>query len=752
MQVSDIDYSIVLEGRADGIICDLKEDEDGEKRPLTDVVIDEIKTTQKDVEKMTEPVYVHKAQACVYAYIFLSHHKLEKITVQMTYCNPDTEKIKKFTEEYDRQKITEWFDNLIAEWKMWSDFVFLERRTRTASIQKLEFPFEYRKGQKKLVAGVYNAVKLERNLFIQASTGVGKTISTIYPSVQSMGLGLADKIFYLTSKTITRTVAENTFDILRKNGLHIRTVTLTAKDKICILDERDCNPDKCVRAKGHFDRINKAVYDMITNENVIDRDVICKYAAQYEVCPYEMSLDAAYWCDCIVCDYNYVFDPNVALKRFFGNGGRGDYIFLIDEAHNLVDRARQMYSAVLVKEDFLEVKRIVKGHDRALYNSLEKCNAKLLEYKHQCDTINVLSGLGTFPAALERCYGRLQKFLEQHRDFKNREEVLQLFFQIHHFLNMYDCMDEKYIVYTDYGSQGSFFIKLMCVDPSGNLSLRLSQGRSAVFFSATLLPVSYFKEMLTGNSDDYAIYAQSTFDSGRRRILIGSDVSSRYTRRNEYEYKKVCSYIAQTVHARQGKYMVFFPSYQYMEEARHIFTQDYGIRELDMDKELHLDRQSEETFLAVQSFGMAEDKKEAFLSLFNEDSLKGSLVGFCVLGGMFSEGIDLQRDSLIGAVIVGTGIPMITKERNLLRQYFDDCKKDGYAYAYVYPGMNKVLQSAGRVIRTDLDSGVIVLLDDRFLTPEYEKLFPREWDCVYPVTQKNFKNILLDFWQNLVQL
>ena len=380
-----IEYELRIEGRADGIIADIEEDEDGNKLPIGEVTIDEIKTMQSDVGKLKEPVYVHKAQAMVYAYIYLTRYNLESINVQLTYCNTETEKIVRFKEQYDSESIIKWYRELVAGFKKWMDYVFDERAERNASIQKLHFPFEYREGQKKLVASVYHTVKEQKVLYIQAPTGVGKTISTVYPAVQSCSNGLTDKIFYLTSKTITRTVAEETYAILRDAGLHFRTVTLTAKDKICHLDEHNCNPEVCEYARGHFDRVNEAVYDIITNEAVINRDTILQYSVKHKVCPYEMSLDVSYWCDGIICDYNYAFDPDASLKRYFGDGGKGNYVFLVDEAHNLVDRAREMYSATLVKEDFLACKRVVKDMDKRLASYLEKCNKYLLELKRACD-------------------------------------------------------------------------------------------------------------------------------------------------------------------------------------------------------------------------------------------------------------------------------------------------------------------------------------------------------------------------------
>lgn len=746
-----IEYELRIEGRADGIIADIEEDEDGNKLPIGEVTIDEIKTMQADVTKLKEPVYVHKAQAMVYAYIYLTKYNLESIDVQLTYCNTETEKIVRFKEQYDSESIIKWYRELVAGFKKWMDYVFDERAERNASIQKLHFPFEYREGQKKLVASVYHTVKEQKVLYIQAPTGVGKTISTVYPAVQSCGNGLTDKIFYLTSKTITRTVAEETYAILRAAGLHFRTVTLTAKDKICHLDEHNCNPEVCEYARGHFDRVNEAVYDIITNEAVINRDTILQYSVKHKVCPYEMSLDVSYWCDGIICDYNYVFDPDASLKRYFGDGGKGNYVFLVDEAHNLVDRAREMYSAMLVKEDFLACKRVVKDMDKRLASYLEKCNKYLLELKRACDKEYIIIDdyCGTFLANLQSCYSYMQKFLDKNKGKPVCDEIIEFFFKIRHFINMYDCIDEKYVIYAEHIDDGDFALHLYCVDPSGQLSQRLSQGISTIMFSATLLPVNYFKEMLSGNADDYAVYAHSPFDTDNKRVLIGRDVTSRYTRRNYNEYTKIAGYIHTLTQSKQGKYMIFFPSYSYMREVYDIYIQKYACNVIDLhdvEDGSYIYHISEGENVLIQDNNMTEADKENFLSVFM-DNTSGNVTGFCVLGGIFSEGIDLRDKSLIGACIVGTGIPMICRQRNILRNYFDSMGKNGYQYAYVFPGMNKVLQAAGRVIRTAADKGIILLLDDRFMTQEYQMQYPREWDKVYPVDINNTGKCIEDFWR-----
>lgn len=405
-----------------------------------------------------------------------------------------------------------------------------------------------------------------------------------------------------------------------------------------------------------------------------------------------------------------------------------------------------MYSAVLKKEDFLAAKKLVKEMDKRLAGALDRCNKQLLEYKRQCDTFMVVSGLGTFPASLERVMGLMQKFMERHKGEPVTNELLEFFFAVRHFLNMYDCADEKYVYYNEHDNDGNFLVHLYCVDPSGNISERLSQGRSTVFFSATLLPVNYFKEMLSGDVSERAVYAHSSFEPDNKRIVVATDVTSRYTRRNAREYAKVHDYIMHMISGRSGRYMVFFPSYSYMESVLECFRWENGVNVVECGGEYTFLPESCVNVL-VQGRFMKEADKENFLSAFYEELPEGaSLAGFCVLGGIFSEGIDLKDESLIGAVIVGTGIPMVCRERNILRDYFDEFGKNGYSYAYVIPGMNKVLQAAGRVIRTDTDKGVIALLDDRFMTGEYERMYPREWNRIFPVSLGNAYKCIKDFW------
>lgn len=724
INVEGDNYNIRIEGRADGLYAD------------DDVwYIDEIKGTYRDIRYITEPVYVHKAQAMCYAYFCACINGYERMGIRMTYVNLDNDNIKYFEEIVTRETLREWFDGLIGELRKWGDYINKHHEQRNASIRGLQFPFEYRDGQKELVVNVYKAINRERNLFIQAPTGVGKTISTVYPSVMAVGEEKADKIFYLTAKTITRTVAEETFNILRERGLDFKTITITAKDKICFHEGElgpECNPVACPYAKGHFDRVNEAVYDLITNEEVISRQVLEKYAVRHQVCPFEFCLDVSYWVDGIICDYNYVFDPHVYLKRFFADNSEGEYIFLIDEAHNLVDRAREMYSAVVYKEEFLTIKKLVQNADKKLAGALERCNRDMLAMKRQCESdYAVLESDDMFSLNMQRLGEEMIRFMEKHRDFVYMKELREFFFEVSHYNEMHESLDENYIIYNEHMDNG-FMIRLFCVNPSVNLKKRLQKGRNAVFFSATLLPVNYYKELLTGDVEEYAIYADSPFDINKRLLLVGRDVSSRYTRRNITEYTKIKNYIDSITGAKQGNYLVFFPSYQYMYDV-------YKCMEQDLNRKI-----------IMQQKDMSEEARESFLQEFDDGQNESTLIGFCVMGGIFSEGIDLKNESLIGGIIVGTGLPSINTASQLLRMYFDDRNNCGYEYAYVYPGMNKVLQAAGRVIRTEADTGVIALLDDRFLTAQYMSLFPKEWNNYRRVIYSNVQEEILDFWGNMI--
>lgn len=714
-------YELTVEGRADGIFT-----EDGK------CFVDEIKGMYRKVELFEKPVFVHRAQAMCYAYIFALQNNMETIGIQMTYCNLETEQTKYFREEFSFEEIKKWFDDLMEEYGKWATFQCEMKNQRQASIKELDFPYEYRPGQKKLVSDVYRTIMRQKLLFMQAPTGVGKTISTIFPAVKAVGEELADRIFYLTAKTITATVAKETFALLEKNGYRAKTIQITAKEKLCPCDEMECNPVTCPYAKGHFDRVNDAVFDLLHRCEMIERDDILLQADRYTVCPFELCLDTASWCDNVICDYNYVFDPNVYLKRFFQEGIKGDYIFLIDEAHNMVERSRQMYSAQIYKEDFLTVKRIMKEHSRSIEKALEKCNKILLGMKRECENYTVYDTFGNMVFSFMRLMTLLDEFLQKANEFPGKRDVMDFYFELRNFLNIYDLVDEHYVMYSELEADGRFMLKLFCVDPSLNIQKRLDKGKSAVFFSATFLPVNYYKSLLSTKKDNYAIYADSTFDSKKRLLAMATDVSTRYTRRSRSEYERIAGYINAVVTQKTGNYMVFFPSYKMMNDVADIYCEKYA----------------DETELMLQKNNMSEAEREEFLDRFSEESDR-TLVAFGIMGGIFGEGIDLKNDRLIGAIVVGTGLPQISNERTILKDYYDAENGCGFDYAFRYPGINKVLQAAGRVIRTTEDTGVILLLDERFWQREYDLLYPREWSDRKSCNIANVGKLVADFWEQI---
>ena len=743
------EVEVLLEGRADGVFW-----LDDEKC----WAIDEIKTTYRPLDQIEEPVPVHTAQARCYAFMYLSQNDLDRICVQMTYCNQVTEKIKRFREMWTREEIGAWFAGTMLEYEKWALLQLSIRDRCVESAGSLEFPFPYREGQRDLVVHVYHTICHGKKLFLEAPTGSGKTLCTVFPAIKAIGEGRADKLFYLTSKTVTGTVALDTFALMRGQGLRLVSVQLTAKERICPMEEAACDPDSCPRARGHFDRVNEALYELLNHEENIDRAAILDYAERFNVCPFELSLDASLFADAIVGDYNYLFDPHARLRRFFGGAAPKErYLFLIDEAHNLVDRSRDMYSASLTKSGCRRFRREVREVYPALWKELGKLVREFGQIRGQMtrdrEGAQIPSSfteaeyigddaLGSFAERASLVYVEMQQILSslqkgagakrREKFARVRESFMSYYFELSHFLEMYEEMGEGYVRYISRDSArngryvpqnsgqdsakdsaGDVTVHLYCVDPSDKLAECMGMGTASILFSATFLPIQYYKRLLGGTPEDYEVSASSVFDPGRQGVFVARDVTTRYRDRTPEQYARIARGIHSAVSQRHGNYMVFFPSYQFMDQVLGIYREAFP--------------EDGETSYLVQRSGMGEAERAAFLSSFEQVSDSRSQVGFCVLGGIFSEGIDLRRDRLIGVLVVGTGFPQVCVEREVLRRYWDERGYSGFDYAYRFPGMNKVLQAAGRVIRTTEDVGIIVLMDERYESPAYRRLMPRSW-------------------------
>ncbi len=710
------EYELLIDGRADGIVYDKNE---------VPFMIDEIKGTNRDISKIKEPAMVHVAQAMCYGFFCAYRNNLKGMDIQITYGNLDSREIKRFVDYYSYDDLEEFFLDIMDKYKPFSDYIYKWSITRKESIENMTFPFEYRKGQKSIMGMVYNHIKDEELLFIQAPTGVGKTISTIYPSLKALNDFSLSKIFYVTAKTITKKVAKDTFFTLSEQGNRLKMLEITARDKICPLEDRQCDAVHCEYAKGHYDRINDALYSIITEEDLFNRDIIYKYSNENKVCPYRLSLELTRFSDEIVCDYNYVFDPNACIIQSITDKNN---IFLVDEAHNLVDRARNMYSVVIVKEDFLAMKKLYGAYDKSLIKYFDKVNREMLSLRKMCDDKLIINDHDRLDNAIYNLKNRIEMFFDKKIKMSRKNEALDFYFNINNYISTLDFVDDNYLVYADYDRSGCFRVHLYNMDPSLRLQDYLNNAVSTVFFSATLLPINYYKELLCKKDNPTAIYAKTIFDSKKRLLMIADDVTSKYSERTSEMYSKIADYIIKTSSVKKGNYISFFPSYIFME---NVYNQL-------LNKKYNLD-------IIIQGNSMSEEDREGFMAEFEEERDR-SLVAFCVLGGIFSEGIDLVNDKLIGAIIVGTGLAQTNYESNMLLEHFNKCNKDGFDYAYRYPGMNKVCQAAGRVIRTVDDRGVILLLDYRFLYSNNRNLFPREWSDYITTNINKVQSDLGDFW------
>ncbi len=711
-------FSVLVEGIADGIF------QDGEK-----VLIDEIKSTSMPLELIDEEFsYLHWAQAKCYGWMFLSQTQVDSITIQLTYCHTKTNEIRQLHKDFSYKELEEYFTNLVEEYAQWMQMTQSHKAIRDQSIHSLSFPFpQYRKGQRKLAAETYLGIRDKKLLFVQAPTGIGKTISVLFPAVKAMGEGMGEKIFYLTAKTVTRQVAEETIGLLSQAGLHLRYITLTAKDKICMLETPSCNPEDCPYAKGHYTRVNTALMDILTNENLITREVVLEYAEKHKVCPFEFTLDIALWADCVICDYNHVFDPRAYLRRFFDFGG--DYILLVDEAHNLGERARDMFSAELSKQAFMKYRNDWKDQAPDLYKAFTAVNKwfidlrKSFEKNYDDKTIELPA---EFLDLLKIFHQELETYLLV--NYKNApQQLTDLFFDCRSFLAAAGMFELGYLVHVV--RQGSEVrIKLLCADPSQRLRKTYEKNRAAIFYSGTLQPLDFYQDVLGAEAGDKALCLPSPFPAENFCLLVAGNISTRYRDRAD-SYEAVAQYIKSAVNYKKGNYLVFFPSFQYLEQVFEIYMDCWP-----EDKTM------------VQQRGMDDRAREDFLSAFIEKPSE-TMIAFAVMGGIFAEGVDLPGSRLSGAIIVGVGLPQLSAERDLISRYYKERNGRGFEYAYQLPGLNRVMQAAGRVIRTETDRGFVLLLDDRFLHRRYRDQYPAEWQHYRKVgSPAEVSEIITEFW------
>ncbi|KGP73655.1 ATP-dependent helicase [Pontibacillus yanchengensis Y32] len=692
------DLVFEIEGRCDGLL--FHDDQ---------VVIEEIKSTQKDIHEISkEDKPVHWAQAKVYAYIYAFQHKLTEIDIQLTYIQVETYEQLHFKETYSFNELEAFLNDVLEGFYPYAILLHNHQKNRNKSAQALTFPFPtFRDGQRYFAGAVYKSIKEQSDLFANAPTGTGKTISTTFPAIKAMGEGHLTQFYYLTAKTVTRQIAEEALTLMIQKGLEVKAVTITAKDKICFKED-GCTNEHCPFTEGYYDRINDTIIDVLTNESLLNQPVIESYAKKHMVCPFELSLDLAYSADAVICDYNYIFDPRVSLKRL-GNDQKKHTALLIDEAHNLVDRARTMFSAELFKSSFTKIITMYNHHNNDLVETASALKEAFSTFEKQAENkqevfssapSSLLTLLSPFIKAAE------EELLDPKIEGEESEHLLETYFTANSFIKIGQLYNESYVTYLEQWRQ-EVVVKMFCVNPSLLLKKAGKDFQSKTYFSATLTPLDYYKDMLGAKEEDYQLAIPSPFASEHTQTFI-KPISTRYRDRDQ-SINQIAKTIRNFTMEETGNYIVFLPSYEYMYRIYDAFQ--------DLYPEV-------ETILQHQD--MNEKNRAAYLDNFVADPTQ-TLIGFAVLGGIFSEGIDLKGNRLSGVFIIGVGFPQIGLERNIIKDYFANINKNGFDYAYRYPGMNKVLQAGGRLIRTESDKGFIVLIDDRFLQASYKTLLPPEW-------------------------
>lgn len=700
---------MIITGRIDGIL------KTGTAE-APDIYVYELKTTNKDINEIKpadKPE--HLGQAYCYAYIYCKKHNIDTINIRLVYINRETQDSINFEYMNSFKELENIYSELANRYLDWVTGIRKWKIIRDQSIETLEFPFgTYRAGQKKLMSEVYNCINDSIKLFATAPTGIGKTMGVLFPAIKALGAGLVDKLMYLTAKTVTAKVAVDAYRKLEKGGLNLRTICINAKDKVCPLVKRDCDPDKCPRANQYYLRARTCIKDMLHNQ-FFDRDIIAKYADSYNICPFELSLDLSNYCDLIICDYNYLFDPRIRLQRYFDYENEESFCFMVDEAHNLVERGREMFSCSLSIKQLDDFKSGIKKEWKALRKSV---NALINEMKElQMEHFSVMNkgfiSQNDLPSSLiektDKCLNDIMMYdLSKISDDK-REIFLDGMFNLLFFSRVAQYYDKRFT--TLFSSEGKELdIKLMCIDPSYLLKESMDMGRSSILFSATLEPKRYYMDLLGGDMNmDSFITLDSPFPKENLNIKLVTEVSTKYKDRDT-SYERIAQILKSEFTKKTGNYMAFFPSYAYMRRVMDIFTIIYP-----------------EAVILEQKANMDDTDRSLFLERFEQFG-DNTLVAFAVMGGLFGEGIDLVGEMLSGAAIIGPGLPMVCPERELIKKYFDDNDMNGFDYSYTYPGMNRVLQAAGRVIRSETDTGFVLLIDSRFGTSKYKSLFPKWWN------------------------
>jgi DNA excision repair protein ERCC-2 len=685
---------------------------DGLRATHSPPVVEEIKSVDRFWDGAADPL--HLAQLKIYAAILAIQRDWAEVDLHLTYLNLETDGETVLPFRITRAELEEFFENTLGVWFDWLEVEARWISLRNTSLEKLEFPFEgFRGGQRDLARRVYRAIRDRRHLFAEAPTGLGKTIATLFPAAKALPLLGNGKVFFLTAKTPGRIAAAEALDHLRRAGARLRSLALTAKNRICFTEAPSgCDPRICPYAIGYHDRIRPALRELLEKEN-IDREAVEAVARKHTICPFELSLDASSWCDIVIGDFNHAFDSSARLQRHFAEGG-GRHVILVDEAHNLVDRSRDMHSATISPENLevrpgavrakgaAKVRRALERARALLIEAFGMPSSTLLPARDYHDGSAFLEIPKDFLAACREASRSLEGLLSSLKPGTELTGWIEPWFALNNWLRAAEAFDDTCRLLIRPQKKSA---TVYCADPSSRLRADLKTLRSAVFFSATLSPMDYFSCLLGGADEDEKVSFDSPFESNQMRLqILASDIT--YKGRSA-SLHGVAAAVAEHVHRTIGNHLIFCPSMSYLDD-------------LSAKLETFLPGQN----LLIQTPGMTDAERLAFLASFHPESQKTALA---VLGGIFAEGVNLPGERLVGVTVIGTGLPRLSLEGDILQFYFEDAKGSGFDYAYRFPGMQRVLQAAGRLIRTETDTGSILLVDRRFLEPRHRMLFPPWW-------------------------
>ena len=701
------DYELIVDGRSDGIILG----------PI--VTIEEIKTTIDDLDHFfKENEMWHLAQAEFYAYIYAKTNNLNKINVSLMYFSQNKKDRLKKIYNYDFDILEQKIYCYLNDYLSYQKTFLIKERIRDESLKNLSFPFPFiRNGQNELIESTIECVLNHTSNFVEASTGIGKTISTLYGSLCLMKDKRIDKIFYSTPKNSGFLSAINALNIFKNKDVRLTSVEIIAKDKACLNKKRigKCNPDECKFTIGYYDKLKEVIKEIVLNNDIIDANLIKKYALKYTMCPFELSLDLSLLADVIISDYNYLFDPISQLKRYFESPDKQyKMIALIDEAHNMVNRSVDMFSSILSSSSFFkaltDLKKIRNKQIMKIYNSLEEYFNYYLEFDFSEQKEFILDSLNIdFVLRLKKYNEEIKKYRLKHKKFKS-ENVDNFNRDLYRFLLIYDYYikyKDQYKLFISIEKEDEITLNMMCLDASKFIVSSLNHFEGSIFFSATLSPIDYYINLIVNNNNNVkTLSLPSPFKKENFKVLVDNSTSFIYKDRL-LTIDKIRDYILTFSKKRKGNYMVFCPSYKYLETLKLVLKDD------DLN-------------IIYQEKNMTNVSKDLFLSEFKEKVNK-TTVGVVVLGGIFSEGIDLVGDRLNGVIILGIGLPSISFENDLKKEYYNSLSYNGFEYAYINVGINKITQALGRLIRSENDKGIALLIDYRYKNKTYIPLFNDKW-------------------------